>query len=123
MKDSQLREVETRSCVLADRVKLLEAEVTKLLSDQHLHSPSQANPTPSQSDSAPTPSNPPSNSSQCSSCSQLTSEMQGFRAQLADLTNILHLHLADTEGCTLPTSLPQGIDKFTNHNTLPMPMA
>ena len=86
--------------MLADRVKLLEAEVTKLLSDQHLHSPSQANPTPSQSDSAPTPSNPPSNSSQCSSCSQLTSEMQGVRAQLAELTNILHLHLADTEGCS-----------------------
>ena len=36
LKESQLRQANTKSSVLADRVKLLEAEVTKLLSSQHL---------------------------------------------------------------------------------------
>ena len=71
MKDSQLQELSTKSCVLTKRVRLLEAEINKLLAAEHLTDIS-----PTQS-SAPTPQ-----SEACHHCVQLVTEVGKVKDQL-----------------------------------------
>ena len=84
LKESILRDSQTKNNVLVDRVKLLEAEVTKLLADKHLQdkgSPAAPNTSPEISPHAP----------KCSLCQQVASDIKEIQGQVRALTTAVYL--------------------------------
>ena len=78
LKDSQLRELSTKSQVLTNRVKLLEAEVNRLLTAEHI-SPSHPNPQPQQNPTA----------ADCHHCDRLVTVVSQIKEQLFQLSSTL----------------------------------
>ena len=98
LKESELREASIKSNVFADRIRLLESEVTKMLAEKHLHTPSSPN----------TPCSPSSStqlSPQCVKCDSVSSDLQEIKLQLNILTTTVHQKLK-------PPPFPSQLQKF-----------
>ena len=83
LKESQLRQANTKSSVLVERVKLLESEVTKLLAAQHIHG--ETPPAPSFSTNSVQERVVP----ECPLNGLLASDLQDMKTQLANLTSAI----------------------------------